>query len=97
MAQKRSASSAPAGRAAKSAKNMRDRRIGFSDKKESTKAELKRARHVRRSKLGDAELLIDVRIPSRLFVQVLRMAAKQSKTYQTLIRELLEKAARRAG
>jgi predicted DNA binding CopG/RHH family protein len=73
---------------------MPDSRIDFSDIPESTDAELKRARRVGRPKTGDAKQLIAIRIAPRLLAQLRRLAAKQSKPYQTLIHELLENAAR---
>ena len=76
---------------------MPDSRIDFSDVPESTEAELKRARRVGRPKIGHAKQLIAIRISPRLLAQLRRLAAKQSKPYQTLIHELLEKAARRAA
>jgi predicted DNA binding CopG/RHH family protein len=75
---------------------MPDSRIDFSDIPESTDRELKRARRVGRPKTGNAKQLIAIRISPRLLAQLRRLAAKQSKPYQTLIHELLEKAARRA-
>jgi predicted DNA binding CopG/RHH family protein len=76
---------------------MPDSQIDFSDIPESTDAELKRARRVGRPKTGDAKQLIAIRISPRLLAQLRRLAAKQSKPYQTLIHELLEKGARRAA
>ena len=74
-----------------------DSRIDFSDIPDSTDAELKRARRVGRPKTGNAKQLIAIRISPRLLAQLRRLAAKQSKPYQTLIHELLEKAANRAA
>jgi predicted DNA binding CopG/RHH family protein len=93
MAKKPSVSSARGRRAAKSGKPMPDSRIDFSDIPESTDAELKRARRVGRPKSGNAKRLIAIRIAPRLLAQIRRLAAKQSKPYQTLIHELLERAA----
>jgi predicted DNA binding CopG/RHH family protein len=76
---------------------MPDRRIDFSDIPESTDAELKRARRVGRPRTGNAKQLIAIRISPRLLAQIRRRAAKLSKPYQTLIHELLEKAAARAA
>ena len=94
MAKKRYASSARGSRAAKSAKHIPDGEIDFSDIAESTDAELKRARHVGRPKTGNAKRLIAIRIHPRLLARLRRLAARQEKPYQTLIHELLEKAAR---
>ncbi|PYV31704.1 MAG: hypothetical protein DMG22_15895 [Acidobacteria bacterium] len=97
MAPKRFASSARGKRAAKSARHMPDSRIDFSDIPETTGAELKRARRVGRPKTGQAKQLIAIRIAPRLLANLRRQAAKQSKPYQTLIHELLERAAARAA
>ena len=93
MAQRQFALSARAKRAAKSAKHMPDSLIDFSDIPESTDQELKRARRVGRPKNSNAKQLIAIRIAPRLLAQLRRVAAKQSKPYQTLIHELLERAA----
>lgn len=95
MAKKRSASSAGVKRVAKSAKHMPDSQIDFSDAPESTDAELKRARRVGRPKTGHAKVLIAIRIDPRLLTLLRKLAEKQDKPYQTLIHELLERAARR--
>src|SRR5579862_1772365 len=115
MARKRSALSAPARRAARSAEPMPDSRIDFSDIPVSTPEELKRARRVApapqthrppgspagsapgRPKTGRAKQLIAIRIAPDLLAQLRRLAAKQSKPYQTLIHELLERAAKHAA
>lgn len=76
---------------------MPDSHIDFSDIPESTDSELKRARRVGRPKTGRAKQLIAIRISPRLLAELRRQAAKQSKPYQTLIHELLEKAASRAA
>lgn len=76
---------------------MRDSQIDFSDIPESTDAELKRARRVGRPRTGQAKQLIAIRIAPRLLAQIRRRAARQSKPYQTLIHELLEKATTRAA
>ena len=55
--------------------------------------ELKRARRVGRPRTGNAKQLIAIRMDPRLLARLRRLAAKQSKPYQTLIHELLERAA----
>ncbi len=97
MAKKRFASSARARQAAKNAKPTGDSQIDFSDIPESTDEELKRARRVGRPKTGHAKHLIAIRIDPRLLAQLRRLAAKQSKPYQTLIHELLERATRKVA
>lgn len=97
MALKRFALSARGKRAEKSARHMPDSRINFSDIPETSDAELKRARRVGRPKTGHAKQLIAIRISPRLLADLRRMAAKRSRPYQTLIHELLEKAAARTA
>jgi uncharacterized protein (DUF4415 family) len=96
MAKKRFASSARARRAAKSAKPIPDAGIDFSDIPESTDAELKRARRVGRPKSPHAKQLIAIRIDPRLLARLRRLARQRQKPYQTMIHELLERAASRA-
>jgi uncharacterized protein (DUF4415 family) len=69
----------------------------LSDIPESTGAELRSARRVGRPVSGNAKRLIAIRIAPQLLRRLRRMAAKQSKPYQTLIHELLEKSARRVA
>lgn len=68
--------------------------VDFSDIPESADEELRRARRVGRPKTGHAKQLIAIRIAPRLLAQLRRLAAKQSKPYQTLIHEILERAAK---
>ena len=99
MARKQFGSSARGKQAVRSGKHIPasrpDRHIDFSDIPESTDEELKRARRVGRPRTGHAKQLIAIRIAPRLLAQLRRLAAKQDKPYQTLIHELLEKAAKR--
>jgi len=62
-----------------------------------TDAKLRRVRRVGRPASGNAKQLMAIRIAPQLLRQLRRMAAKQSKPYQTLIHELLEKSARRVS
>jgi len=97
MAKKPSASSARGRQVAKSGKHIPDRDIDFSDIPEMTDDELRRARRVGRPKSGVAKQLIAIRLSPRLLATLRKMAAKQGKPYQSLIHELLEKAASRAA
>src|ERR1022692_4351080 len=97
MARKQFESSARARRPARNAKPMPDSRIDFLDIPESSDEELKRARRVGRPATGDPKQLIAIRIAPRLLADLRRMAAKQSKPYQTLIHDLLERAAKKAA
>jgi predicted DNA binding CopG/RHH family protein len=72
---------------------MPDSELNLSDIPEATDAQLRRARRVGRPVTGNAKQLIAIRIAPRLLNQLRRLAAKQSKPYQTLIHELLERAA----
>ena len=93
MASRQSVSSARGRRATKSEKHMPDSGIDFSDIPESTDAELKRARRVGRPRTGHAKQLIAIRISPRLLLKIRRRAAQRAMPYQTLIHEMLEKAA----
>lgn len=97
MAKKLSASSVRGRQAAKSARPTPDSQIDFSDIPESTDGELKRARRVGRPKSKSGKQLIAIRLSPELLEAIRHMAAKQKKPYQTLIHELLEKAAFRAA
>jgi predicted DNA binding CopG/RHH family protein len=72
---------------------MPDSRLDLSDIPEATDEQLRRARRVGQPVTGNAKQLIAIRIAPRLLAQLRRLAAKQSKPYQTLIHELLECAA----
>jgi predicted DNA binding CopG/RHH family protein len=74
---------------------MPDSRLNLSDIPEATDEQLRHARRVGRPSTGNAKQLIAIRIAPRLLAQLRRLAAKQSKPYQTLIHELLERAASR--
>ena len=97
MAQKRFDSSVLVKRARKNARPTPDSRIDFSDIRKSTDAELRRARRVSRPATGNPKQLIAIRIAPKLLANLRRMAVKQSKPYQTLIHDLLERAARKAA
>lgn len=97
MAKKSFGSSARAKRPARSARHIPDSQLDLSDIPEATADELRRARRVGRPVTGNAKQLIAIRIAPRLLSQLRRLAAKQSKPYQTLIHELLEKAARKVA
>jgi uncharacterized protein (DUF4415 family) len=71
---------------------MPDSALNLSDIPEATEQQLRRAGRVGRPVTGNAKQLIAIRIAPRLLSQLRRLAAKQSKPYQTLIHELLERA-----
>ncbi len=97
MKKQRSESSARDRRIARNVRHMPDSKIDFSDIPESTDEELRRARRVGRPASGMAKQLIAIRISPKLLSRLRKMAAKQRKPYQTLIHELLEKAASHAA
>lgn len=76
---------------------MPDSQIDFSDIPELTDEQLRRMRRVGRPATGLAKQLIAIRLSPSLLASLRKMAAKQGKPYQTLIHELLEKAASRAA
>ena len=84
-------------RRAKSVKYIPDSQLDLSDIPEATDEQLRRARRVGRPVTGYAKQLIAIRISPLLLTRLRRMAAKQSKPYQTLIHELLERAASKAA
>ncbi len=93
MTKKQSASSARARQRVKSVKHMPDSQLDLADIPEATDEQLRRARRVGRPVTGNAKQLISIRIAPRLLAQLRRLAAKQSRPYQTFIHELLERAA----
>jgi predicted DNA binding CopG/RHH family protein len=98
MARNSFASAPHARRRAKNARRPApDSKLDLSDIPESTAAKLRRARRVGRPATGNAKQLIAIRIAPKLLRQLRRMAAKQSKPYQTFIHELLEKSARKVA
>ena len=76
---------------------MPDSKIDFSDIPEATDEDLKRMRRVGRPSSGMAKQLIAIRLSPMLLSQLRKMADAQGKPYQSLIHELLEKAASRAA
>lgn len=97
MKKKRSASSVLGRRAGRNVRHIPDSQIDFSDMPELSDEQLKRMRRVGRPSTGMAKQLIAIRLSPRLLATLRKMAARQGKPYQTLIHELLEKAASRAA
>jgi uncharacterized protein (DUF4415 family) len=92
---KRSASSAPGGRAAASARRTR-RKIDFSDIPDSTPEQLRAMRRVGRPPLGErARQLIAIRVDADVLEAFRKEARKRKVGYQTLINEILAEHARR--
>ena len=97
MKKKRSESSVLGKRVGRNVRHMPDSQIDFSDIPESTDDDLRRARRVGRPSSGMAKQLIAIRLSPKLLAQLRKMADKQGKPYQTLIHELLERAASNAA
>jgi predicted DNA binding CopG/RHH family protein len=76
---------------------MPDSKIDLSDIPELTDEQLRRARRVGRPVTGYAKHLIAIRISPALLAKIRRLAAKQSKPYQTLIHEMLERATKKVA
>ncbi|MFI5094860.1 MAG: BrnA antitoxin family protein [Candidatus Acidiferrum sp.] len=95
MTKKQSASSVRGRQRAKNGKYMPDSQLDLSDIPEATDEQLRRARRVGRPVTGNAKQLIAIRIAPRVLAKLRRLAAKQSKPYQTYIHELLERAAKK--
>jgi uncharacterized protein (DUF4415 family) len=98
MAKKRSASSAHARPRGKSVTYIPDSELDLTDIPEATDEQLRRARRDRDLRLGrpvtgNAKQLIAIRIAPHVLAKLRRLAAKQSKPYQTYIHEILERAA----
>jgi predicted DNA binding CopG/RHH family protein len=92
MAKKQLASSARVKQPAKSVKYIPDNQLDLSDIPEATDEQLRRARRVGRPVTGNAKHLIAIRIAPRVLDKLRRLAAKESKPYQTYIHEILERA-----
>ena len=97
MKKKRSGLPAQDRRAVRTVRHIPDSQIDFSDIPEATDEELRRMRRVGRPASGMAKQLIAIRLSPKLLSQLRKMAAKKGKPYQSLIHELLEKAASRAA
>ena len=69
---------------------MPDSAIDFSDIPESTDAELLKARRVGRPRIGDAKILIAIRIRPSLLAKIQKAAKDDEKPYQTFIHEILD-------
>jgi predicted DNA binding CopG/RHH family protein len=97
MTRKQYESSVRVKRRAKSVKHIPDSRLNLQDIPEATDEQLKRARRVGRPASGNAKQLIAIRIAPRLLAQLRRLAARQSKPYQTYIHQVLERAVRKTA
>jgi len=92
MAKKQPASSARVKQRAKSVTYIPDSQLDLSDIPEATDEQLRRARRVGRPVTGNAKHLIAIRVAPRVLDKLRRLAAKESKPYQTYIHDILERA-----
>ena len=97
MAKKQSESLVRGKQAKKKDVHISDSKINFTDIPQSSDEELKRATRVGRPSTGNAKHLIAIRIDPKLLARLRKQAAKQDMPYQTLIHEILEKAADEAA
>jgi predicted DNA binding CopG/RHH family protein len=74
---------------------MPDSKIDFSDVPQLSDRQLKTARRVGRPRTGNAKQLIALRLAPTLLAKLRKMAKKRGVPYQTLMHEILERAARR--
>jgi uncharacterized protein (DUF4415 family) len=97
MTKKQPASSARVKQRARNVKYIPDNQLDLSDIPEATDEQLRRARRVGRPVTGNAKHLIAIRIAPQVLDKLRRLAAKESKPYQTYIHEILERAVRGLG
>jgi uncharacterized protein (DUF4415 family) len=91
MARRKLGSSVPGRRAVKSAKDIRDSQINFSDIPELSDTQLKSMRRVGRPPLGKAtKQLIALRLEPQMIEQLRSLADKEGIGYQTLINDILQ-------
>ena len=85
-------------RAGKSEKNMKRKKIDFSDIPELSEKQLSSMRRVGRPTLGDEpRKLIAIRLDSKVLGWLRRTAERKGLAYQSLINEILAEEMRKAG
>ena len=100
MNKRKSGLSAPAVRAARSARHTKkvSRKIDFSDIPELSDQQLKSMTRVGRPTIGDhARRLIAIRIDPNVLTKLQEEARKLGKGYQSLINEILAKHAKKSA
>jgi uncharacterized protein (DUF4415 family) len=92
------ASSAHAARAAKKEKNIKSKKIDFSDIPELSDNQLSRMRRVGRPTMGDEpRKLIAIRLDAKVLSWLRKTAAKKGTPYQSLVNEILAEQMRKAS
>ena len=90
--------SAQGGRAGKKGKDMRPRKIDFSDIPELSEKQLSRMRRVGRPTLGDEpRKLIAIRLDPKVLGWLRRTAEKKGLPYQSLVNQILAEEMRKAS
>jgi uncharacterized protein (DUF4415 family) len=90
--------SAQGGRAGKKGKDMRPRKIDFSDIPELSEKQLSRMRRVGRPTLGDEpRKLIAIRMDAKVLAWLRKTADKKGLPYQSLVNEILAEEMRKAS
>ena len=92
------ASSVRGVRVEKSARDMKRRKIDFSEIPELSEEQLARMRRVGRPPRGDRpKKLISIRLDQKVLAWVKAIASEKDQPYQALINHILEKEMRRTG
>jgi uncharacterized protein (DUF4415 family) len=92
------ASSARGGRAAKSGRRTKQRKVDFSDIPELSDEQLAGMRRVGRPPIGDRpKKPVSIRLDQRVLEWLKRIAADRDQPYQSLISEILEREMKRTG
>ena len=90
--------SAQGGRAGKKGKDMRPRKIDFSDIPELSEKQLSRMRRVGRPTLGDEpRKLIAIRMDPKVLAWLRKTADKKGLPYQSLVNEILAEEMRKVS
>ncbi len=90
--------SAQGGQAGKKEKNMRSKKIDFSDIPELSEEQLSRMRRVGRPTLGDEpRKLIAIRLDPKVLGWLRRTAEKKGLPYQSLVNQILAEEMRKAS
>ena len=91
-------SSVHATRAGKRDKNMKPKKIDFSDIPELSDKQLSRMRRVGRPTVGDEpRKLIAIRLDAKVLSWLRKTAAKKGTPYQSLVNEILAEQMRKAS
>ncbi len=91
-------SSARAARAGKKDKNLKSKKIDFSDIPELSDKQFQQMRRVGRPTVGDEpRKLIAIRLDAKVLSWLRETAAKEGKPYQSLVNDILAEEMRKAS